>query len=35
MTKLNKGKHNFLVRARDAAANVDLSPAKDRFRVVD
>jgi hypothetical protein len=32
---LDEGKHKFKVRAVDAAGNVDPSPAKDKFRVVD
>ena len=32
---LDEGKHKFKVRAIDAAGNVDPSPAKDRFKVVD
>jgi hypothetical protein len=33
--RLDDGKHKFKVRAIDAAGNVDPSPAKDKFRVVD
>jgi hypothetical protein len=33
--KLDEGKHKFKVRAIDAAGNVDPSPAKDKFKVVD
>ncbi len=33
--RLDDGKHKFKVRAIDAAGNVDPTPAKDRFRVVD
>ena len=33
--RLDHGKHKFRVRAIDAAGNVDLSPAKDKFKVVD
>jgi hypothetical protein len=32
---LDDGKFKFKVRAIDAAGNVDLSPAKDKFKVVD
>lgn len=32
-SKLKPGKHRFQVRARDAAGNVDKSPAKERFKV--
>jgi hypothetical protein len=32
---LDQGKHTFKVRAIDAAGNVDPSPAKDKFKVVD
>ena len=35
MKRLDPGRHRFKVRAIDAAQNVDASPAKDRFRVVD
>jgi hypothetical protein len=31
---LKTGKHNFSVRSIDAAGNADLSPAKDKFKVV-
>jgi hypothetical protein len=34
VTSLHPGKHNFKVRAIDAAGNVDHSPARDRFKVV-
>ena len=33
--RLREGKHKFKVRAVDPAGNVDPSPAKDKFRVVD
>ena len=33
--KVKDGKHKFLVRAIDAAGNVDLSADKDKFKVVD
>ncbi len=33
--RLDEGKHKFKVRAIDAAGNVDTSPAKDKFKVVD
>jgi hypothetical protein len=33
--RLDDGKHRFKVRAIDRAGNVDPSPAKDRFKVVD
>jgi hypothetical protein len=33
--RLDDGKHKFKVRAIDAAGNVDPSPAKDKFKVVD
>jgi hypothetical protein len=33
--KVRDGNHTFLVRAIDAAGNVDASPDKDKFRVVD
>lgn len=33
--RLDHGKHTFKVRATDPAGNVDASPAKDKFRVVD
>ncbi len=33
--RLDEGKHKFKVRAVDAAGNVDPSPAKDKFKVVD
>jgi hypothetical protein len=32
--RLADGKHRFKVRAKDAAGNVDLSPAKDKFKVI-
>ncbi len=32
---LDEGRYRFKVRAIDAAGNVDLTPAKDRFRVLD
>jgi hypothetical protein len=32
--KLKDGKHKFSVRAIDAAGNVDLTPAKDKFKIV-
>ena len=32
---LDEGKHKFKVRAIDAAGNLDPSPAKDKFKVVD
>jgi hypothetical protein len=32
--RLKRGKHRFKVRATDAAANSDPTPAKDRFKVV-
>ena len=35
LKRLDEGKHKFKVRAIDAAGNVDPSPAKDRFKVVD
>ena len=35
LKRLDQGKHKFKVRATDPAGNVDTSPAKDRFRVVD
>ena len=31
--KVKKGKHNFEVRAKDAAGNVDSSPASDDWKV--
>jgi hypothetical protein len=31
--KLKKGKHVFMVRARDASGNVDRTPAKTRFKI--
>ena len=34
LKRLKKGKHEFKVRAVDAAGNVDPSPAKDKFKVV-
>ena len=33
--KLDEGKHRIRVRATDAAGNVDPTPAKDKFKVVD
>jgi hypothetical protein len=33
--RLDEGKHKFKVRAIDAAGNVDSTPAKDKFKVVD
>ena len=33
-SRLNQGKHKFLVRAIDAAGNADPTPARDRFKVV-
>jgi hypothetical protein len=33
--RLKEGKHKFKVRAIDAAGNVDPTPAKDKFKVVD
>jgi len=33
--RLDEGRHKFKVRAVDAAGNVDSSPARDRFKVVD
>ena len=33
--RLDEGKHKFTVRAIDAAGNVDPTPAKDKFKVVD
>jgi hypothetical protein len=33
--RLDQGRHKFKVRATDPAGNVDASPAKDRFKVVD
>ena len=33
--RLDEGKHKFKVRAIDAAGNVDPTPAKDKFKVVD
>ena len=33
--RLRKGKHKFKVRATDAAGNIDPTPAKDKFRVVE
>jgi hypothetical protein len=33
--RLDEGKHKFKVRAIAAAGNVDLTPAKDKFKVVD
>ena len=35
LKRLDQGKHKFKVRATDPAGNVDTSPAKDKFRVVD
>jgi hypothetical protein len=35
LSKLDDGKHGFRVRAKDPAGNVDPTPAKDRFKVVD
>jgi hypothetical protein len=35
MKGLDEGRHRFKVRAIDAAGNVDSSPAKDKFKVVD
>ena len=32
--KVKKGKHNFRVQAKDAAGNVDRSPAKRAFKVI-
>ena len=34
LKRLKRGKHKFEVRARDAAGNVDRSPAKDTFKVL-
>jgi hypothetical protein len=31
--RLGEGRHTFKVRATDPAGNVDLTPAKDKFRV--
>jgi len=31
--KVRKGKHTFEVRAKDAAGNVDASPATDAWKV--
>jgi hypothetical protein len=33
--ELDEGEHKFKVVATDAAGNVDPSPAKDKFKVVD
>ena len=33
--RLDEGKHTFQVRAIDTAGNVDPSPAKDKFKVLD
>ena len=33
--RLKKGKHKFKVRAIDFVGNVDPTPAKDKFKVVD
>ena len=35
LKNLGTGKYKFKVRAIDAAGNVDPSPAKDKFKVVD
>lgn len=35
LKRLDQGKHKFKVRATDSAGNVDTSPARDKFRVVD
>ena len=35
LKRLDEGKHKFKVHAIDAAGNVDPSPAKDKFKVVD
>ncbi len=35
LKRLDEGKHKFEVRAIDPAGNVDPSPAKDKFKVVD
>jgi hypothetical protein len=35
LKRLAEGEHKFKVRAKDAAGNVDPSPAKDQFKVVD
>ena len=35
MKRLDPGRHRFKVRAIDPAQNIDATPAKDRFRVVD
>jgi len=35
LKRLDEGKHVFKVRAIDAAGNVDQSPAKDKFKVVE
>ncbi len=34
VTRLTDGRHEFRVRATDAAGNVDPSAARDRFRVL-
>ena len=35
MKRLEPGRHRFKVRAIDSVQNVDATPAKDRFRLVD